>query len=56
MEAVSETVAPHLAVGAVVGFHPFAVAIFFEPVLPHIPETVFIDVSLMIVAADAEAA
>ena len=56
MEAVAKAVAPHLAVCALTGFHPFAVAIFFKSVLPDIPETVFIDVSLMIVGADAEAA
>ena len=56
MEAVAEAVAPHLAVRALTGFHPFAVAIKLKTVLPDIPEAVFIDVSLMIVGADAEAA
>ena len=56
VEAVAEAVAPHLAVGALVGLHPFAVSIDLEFVLPHLPETVLIDVALVVIAAYAEAA
>ena len=55
MEAVAEAVAPHLAVGAVVGFHPFTVAVDVEFVLPHVPEAVVVYVALMVVAANTEA-
>ena len=53
MEAVAETVAPHFAFGAVVGFHPVAVAVFFKTVLPNVPETVFVNVSLMVISTNA---
>ena len=56
MHAVAKAVAPHFTFGAVVGFHPFAVAIFFKTVLPHIPKAIVVDVSLVVVAADAETA
>lgn len=56
MHAVAETIAPHLAVGAVACFHPFAVTILFKSVLPDVPEAVLVYVSLMVVVADAEAA
>ena len=39
---------------ALVGLHPFPVAIDLELVLPHIPETILIDIALVVVAADAE--
>ena len=56
MHAIAETIAPHLTFGTVASAHPFAVAIFFEFVLPYSPEAIVVDVSLVIVAADAQAA
>ncbi len=56
MESVALAVAPHFAMGALVGLHPFAVAIFLVAVLPDFPEAVLVDIALMIVASDAEAA
>ena len=56
MEAVAEAVAPHLAFGTLAGFHPFAVAVKLESVLPDVPEAVLIDISLMVVGSYAEAA
>jgi len=56
MHAIALTIPPHLAIGALVGLHPSPVAIDLELVLPNVPKTVFVDVALMIVAADAEAA
>ena len=56
VHTVSEAIAPHLAFGAVVGFHPFTVTVFLKFVLPYVPEAVVIDIALMVVAADAEAA
>ena len=56
MHAIALTIPPHLAIGALVGLHPSPVAIDLELVLPNIPKTVFVDVALMIVATDAEAA
>lgn len=56
MHAVAETIAPHLTVGAVVFFHPFAVAVKLIFVLPDIPEAVLVYVSLMVVVANAQAA
>ena len=56
MHAIALTISPHLAIGTLVGLHPSPVAIDLELVLPNVPKTVFVDVALMIVAADAEAA
>ena len=56
MHSVALAIPPHLAFRALVGFHPFSVAVDLELVLPHVPKTVLIDVALMVVAADAEAA
>ena len=56
MHAVAETIAPHLAMGAVIGFHPFAVTVKLIFVLPDIPEAVLVDVTLVVVAANAQAA
>ena len=56
MHAVAETIAPHLAMGAVACFHPFTVTILFKSVLPDIPEAVLVYVSLMVVAANTQAA
>ena len=56
VETVALAIAPHLATGALVGLHPFTVAVDLELVLPNVPEAVLINVALMIVAADAETA
>lgn len=56
MHAVALAETPHFAVSALVFFHPFPVTVELESALPHIPEAVVVDVSLMVVAADAEAA
>ena len=56
VEAVAEAIAPHLAVGTLPGLHPFPVAIDLELVLPHVPKAVLVDVALMVVGTDAEAA
>ena len=56
VESVALAIAPHLTVGALISLHPFTVAINTELVLPNIPEALLIDVALVIVAADAEAA
>ena len=55
MHAVAEAVSPHLAVGTLVSLHPFAIAIDIKSILPDIPKTILIDVSLMIVIANAKA-
>ena len=44
------------AVGAKPRAHPFAVAVFLETVLPYVPETVLVDVALLIGTADAQTA
>ena len=54
VHAVAHAIAPHLAVLALVGLHPFPVTVDLELVLPDVPETVFVYVALMVVAADAE--
>ena len=54
MHAVAHAIAPHLAVLALVGLHPFPVAIDLELVLPYVPETILVDVALMVVAADTQ--
>ena len=56
MKTISETITPHFAAFAFVNFHPLSVAVFFKFVLPNLPEAVVIDISLMVVAADAQAA
>ena len=55
MEAITLTIAEHVALGTLALPHPLAVPIQFETVVPHIPEAVAIDVSLVIVAAYAQA-
>lgn len=56
MEAVALAVTPHLAITALVLFHPFSVAVDLVVVLPYVPEAVFVNVALMVVASDAETA
>ncbi len=53
MHSVALTVAEPLAGGAVVLFHPAAVAVGTEAVFPNVDEIVLVDVALMVVAADA---
>ena len=55
VHAVALAIAPHLAMLALVGLHPFPVAVNLEFVLPNVPKTVLVDIALMVVAADAEA-
>lgn len=56
MHSITLTITPHLTIGALVGLHPFSVAVNLELVLPNVPEAVAVDVALMVVAAYAEAA
>ena len=53
MHAVAETIPPHFAFVAFVGFHPFAVAVQVKFGLPDIPKTVVVDVSLMTAQSQA---
>lgn len=53
MHSVALTVAEPLAGGAVVLFHPAAVAVGTEAVFPNVDEIVLVDVALMVVATDA---
>ena len=55
VHAVALAIAPHLAMLTLVGLHPFPVAVNLEFVLPNVPETVLVDIALMVIAADAEA-
>ncbi len=56
VEPIALAIAPHLAMGALVFFHPLAVTVDLIFVLPNLPETVMVDVALMVVAADAQTA
>ena len=56
MHTIALTVAPHLAMLALVGLHPFTVTVGLELVLPHVPKTVLVDIALMVVTTDAETA
>ena len=55
MHAPTLAVAEHLAVATLALFHPLAVAIRFEAILPHIPEILLVDVALVVLATDAGA-
>ena len=55
VHTIAHAIAPHLAMLALVGLHPFPVAVNLEFVLPYVPETILVDVALMVVAADTEA-
>ena len=46
---------PHITICTWSGMHPFAIPVGLELVLPHIGESVFVDVALIILAADAQA-
>ena len=54
MHPIALTIAPHLAMRTLVGFHPFPVAVDLELVLPYLPKTILVNVTLMVVTADAE--
>ena len=56
VHAIALAIAPHLAMLALVGLHPFPVAVNLEFVLPNVPETVLVDIALMVIAADAKTA
>ena len=56
MHAVALAIAPHLAVGTWASLHPFPVAIYLKLVLPHLPEAVLVNVALVVVVTDAQAA
>ena len=56
VHAVAQTVSPHLASLAGSRLHPLAVSVQFITMLPNLPEMVVIDVALVVVATDAEAA
>ena len=51
VHAVTLAVLPHLAVSTLALLRPFAVAELLEAGLPHIPEVVFVDVTLREVGA-----
>ena len=55
MHAVSPAIAEVLAVGAIAFPHPFAVSVGLETVFPYLHEVVLVDVSLVVVRADAGA-
>ena len=48
-------VTPDLALGTFIGFHPFAVTIRLEAILPYIPEIILVYIALMVVTANAKA-
>ena len=56
MHAVAFAIAEHVAVGTLSFPGPFPVAIFLEAVVPDVDKAVFVDVSLVIVGADARTA
>ena len=49
MEGASSAPVPHLAFGALVMFHPSAVAHLLKAVVPHVAETVVVDIALIVV-------
>ena len=55
VHAAALAVAEHRAIGAFAPARPFAVAERLEAVLPHVPEPIPVDVSLMVVGADRRA-
>ena len=56
VHAITLAITPHLAMLTLVGLHPFPVTVDLEFVLPNVPETVHVDIALMIIAADTETA
>ena len=52
MHSIALTIAPHRTIGAIALTHPLSVTIFGKAILPHIPEIIFIDVSLMKICSD----
>ena len=55
-EAVALAIAESFTVTTWTTPHPLAVAVLLKAVLPHVPETVTVDVALAVIAADAQAA
>ena len=55
VHAAALAVSEHRAIGAFAPARPFAVAERLEAVLPHVPEPIPVDVSLMVVGADRRA-
>ena len=54
MHCATLAVSPRLTFAALIGLHPFAVAIRFETVLPDFPKIILMYVALMIVTAYAQ--
>ena len=55
VHATAFAVAKHLTIGTLIFFHPTAVAIILEPVFPHVPKIVLVDVSLIVFSSNAGA-
>lgn len=55
MHTIAVAVAEELAVGAIAGLHPAAVAVDLETVCPHVVEIVVVYIALIIVGSDAGA-
>ena len=53
MHRSATAIAEKFAFGAFLPTHPFAVAVRMVTMLPHVHKIVLIDVSLMVIAADA---
>ena len=53
VHAVASAIAEEFAFGAIALAHPFAVAVRMVTMLPHVHKIVLLDVSLMVIAADA---
>ena len=55
VHAVAFAVAEHFAIGTFVFLHPITMAVFLETIVPNVPETILVDVALMVVGANAGA-
>ena len=55
VHAVTLAIAPSLTVSTAAGVHPLPLAVGLKTVLPDVPETVAVDIPLMVVAAYAQA-
>lgn len=56
MHSIALAITPHLTIGALVGLHPFSVAVNLELILPNFPEAIAVNVALMVVTAYTETA
>ena len=56
MHAIALAITPHLTSLTNSVLHPFMVSVHLILVLPYIPKVVVVDIALMVVAPDAEAA